>query len=141
MFQSFCLIIELKNIYQKRALGNTPLFVWNLCKMITSWIEIYPAVCEPFNTFYLSIVNKSLGRGSSGHLTYVCSCHGSIQVLWMTTNKHRKEIPTESLVSWTSPANGVSEPRLDLKKVWQKFVNSKSIENRLKSFRMCTQRD
>jgi hypothetical protein len=47
-------------------------------------------------------MHKSFGRSAGRHLADVGRRHGSVEVFRLTSNKDRKEIATQSLVSRTS---------------------------------------
>lgn len=84
-------------------------------------------------------MNKGLGGGPSRHLTHVGGRHRRVQVFRTTANKDGEEISAESFIGGAGAADGVSKPRLDLKKVWQELVDAESVEDCLDGLRMTAQ--
>jgi len=86
-------------------------------------------------------MNKSLGGGPSRHLAHVGGCHRCVQVFRPTADEDGEEISAESFVGGAGAADGVSEPRFDLEKVRQKFVDAESVEDCLDGLCMAAQRN
>ena len=100
-----------------------------------SAIRIYNVLIEAC----LCEVNESLGRGSSRHLAHVGGGHRRVQVFRSTADENGEEVSAEPLVGGARAADGVSQPRLHLQEVWQKFVDSVSVEDGLEGLRVAAQ--